>query len=596
MNACETGVEREKGIMDGKKLEYKGEKALEEVEKLTMNAGEIQDQILEEILRRNWRTEYLYEYLRGSRNKEEFKRRVPVVSYDDIKPLIQRIANGEHYSLISGDPITELLTSSGTSGGESKLMPSIAEDIDRRTYLYNLLMPIMNKHVSGLDMGKAMYLYFVKAETSTPSGLPARPVLTSYYKSEHFRHRPFDPYNNLTSPDKTILCQEISQSMYCQLLCGLIFRQKVLRLGAVFASAFLRAINFLEQNWQRMCVDIETGNLDPLITDPGCLEAMSRVLRPDPQLSTEISRLCERECWGGILCELWPKAKYIEVIVTGSMSQYIPALNYYSGGRLPLVSTMYASSESYFGVNLEPLCEPASVAYTLLPNMAYFEFAPIAKGEGTVSEEPVSLVDVEVGRFYELIVTNFAGLYRYRIGDVVQVTGFHNQAPQFRFICRRDVILSIDTDKTTEEDLHRAVASAKKLLEPSRLFLVEYTSYADTSSIPGHYVLFWEIGPATSVRLSPHNSVMEACCANMEQSLGDVYRRCRSTDKSVGPLEIRLVCPGTFDALMDLSVSNGGSVNQYKTPRGIRSGLALELLNSRVTSNFLSPRDPMWMA
>jgi len=35
--------------------------------------------------------------------------------------------------------------SSGTSAGEPKLMPSIAEDLDRRTFLYNLIMPVMNQ-------------------------------------------------------------------------------------------------------------------------------------------------------------------------------------------------------------------------------------------------------------------------------------------------------------------------------------------------------------------------------------------------------------------------------------------------------------------
>lgn len=38
-----------------------------------------------------------------------------------------------------------LICSSGTSGGEPKMMPSIAEDLNRRTFLYNLIMPIMNQ-------------------------------------------------------------------------------------------------------------------------------------------------------------------------------------------------------------------------------------------------------------------------------------------------------------------------------------------------------------------------------------------------------------------------------------------------------------------
>nr|GMD22057.1 putative indole-3-acetic acid-amido synthetase GH3.9 [Ipomoea batatas] len=581
--------------MDGKKLEYKGEKALKEIERLTLNAGEVQEEILKRIMEINGGCEYLKKFnLKNKKSSSsvqdlvsDFKRCVPVIAYEDIKPYILRIANGDHFSLITGQPITEMLCSSGTSGGKPKIMPSIAEDLDRRTY------------IPGMDGGKAMYLYFVKAEKSTPCGLPARSVLTSYYKSKHFKCRAFDPYNDLTSPDQAILCSDSNQSMYCQLLSGLVYRRQVLRLGAVFASAFLRAISFLQHNWPTLCLDIRTGQLSGAITDSECRAAMSKILlAPDPELAGEIEEICGAPSWKGIVYRLWPKAKYIEAVITGSMSQYVPALRYYSDGKLPLICTMYASSECYFGVNLKPLSDPADVAFTLLPNMCYFEFIPLGDENGTFlsnlnkeEEESiplVDLVDVRLGCYYELVVTTFSGLYRYRIGDVLQVTGFHNKAPQFKFICRRNVVLSIDTDKTNEEDLHRSItAAAKKLLEPHQALLVEYTSYADTSSVPGHYVIYWEIimhaaTCAASAAIDDDAQVLQDCCIAIEEQLDYVYRRCRSHDKCIGPLEIRVVKPGTFDLLMGNFINEGSSINQYKTPRCIKSNSALKILESNV--------------
>ncbi|XP_050237683.1 putative indole-3-acetic acid-amido synthetase GH3.9 isoform X2 [Mercurialis annua] len=535
--------------------------------------------------------------------------RVPVTTYKDMFPYIQRIANGEDSSLITGHPITEMLCSSGTSAGEPKLMPSINEDLDRRTFIYNLIMPIMNKYISGLDEGKAMLLNFVKAEMSTPCGIPARTVLTSYYKSKHFKCRTRDSFNDFTSPDQAILCKDSDQSMYCQLLSGLVHRHQVLRIGAVFASALLRAISFLERNWVCLCNDIRSGGLDPMITDPECRSCMSTILSsPNPTLADEIQEICSRQSWKGILCLLWPKTKYIEAVVTGSMAQYIPSLEYYSD-KLPLVSTMYASSECYFGVNLKPLSDPANVVFTLMPNMCYFEFIPLGENgtlfmefdeEDEVSNDKlVDLVHVRHGCYYELVVTTFAGLYRYRIGDVLQVTGFHNRAPQFRFICRRNVVLSVDNDKTNEEDLHKSISTAKKLLEPYNAILVEYTSYAETSSVPGHYVFYWEILQDESAfkhKPTPVDAeVLQECCIAVEEELDYTYRRCRAHDKSVGPLEIRVVESGTFEALMDLFIRQGGSINQYKTPRCIKSNAALMLLNSHVKASIFSPRDPTWI-
>lgn len=452
-----------------------------------------------------------------------------------------------------------------------------------------------------------MLLYFVKAETRTPCGLPVRTVLTSYYKSKHFRSRARDRFNDFTSPDLAIWCTDTKQSMYCQLLAGLVDRHRVIRLGAVFASAFLRAISFLERNWTQLCDDIRTGQLGSIITDPGCRSSMSGILAgPNPVLADEIEYICSRPSWKGILWQLWPNAKYIEAVVTGTMAQYIPALEFYSEGKLPLVCTMYASSECYFGVNLKPFCDPAHVAFTLLPNMGYFEFIPLRENgaplaslgnevEDEVAEDKVvDLVNVRVGCYYELVVTTFAGLYRYRVGDVLQVTGFHGQAPQFRFICRRNVILSIDNDKTNEEDLHKSITIAKRLLEPYDAILVEYTSYADTSTVPGHYVLFWEIIPHTNSMAQLDSNIIQECCTAIEEELDYNYKQCRTYDRSVGPLEIRIVKPGTFEELMDFFIGQGGSINQYKTPRCINTNGALKLLNSNVMACFFSPRDPAW--
>lgn len=152
-------------------------------------------------------------------------------------------------------------------------------------------------------------------------------------------------------------------------------------------------------------------------------------------------------------------------------------------------------------------------------------------------------------------------------------------------------MLSIDTDRTSEEDLHRSVTLAKKLLEPYNAFLVDYTSYAVTSTVPGHYVLFWEIQHQTVSNVA-RAQIFEECCIVLEEALDYEYRLSRTRNRSIGPLEIRVVKPGTFEALMDLCIRNGASMNQYKTPRGIKSSDALELLNSSVEGCFFSPRYP----
>ncbi|MCO5602375.1 hypothetical protein L7F22_068472 [Adiantum nelumboides] len=96
--------------------------------------------------------------------------------------------------------------------------------------------------------------------------------------------------------------------------------------------------------------------------------------------------------------------------MTGIMERYILMLEFFSGG-LPLVTTSYAASECLFGINMNPLCSPV-VSYTILPNMAYFEFLPLdaAKDVDNAAHQSqlVDLVDVKLD--VEVVVTTFAGL------------------------------------------------------------------------------------------------------------------------------------------------------------------------------------------
>ncbi|KAI4366110.1 hypothetical protein MLD38_022030 [Melastoma candidum] len=573
--------------------------SLQFIEDVTSRADQVQGHVLSEILSHNAGVEYLRQLgLEGGIDRDTFKEVVPVITYDDLQPYVIRIANGDTSPILCSRPISEFLTSSGTSAGERKLMPTIEEELDRRSLLYSLLMPVMSQYVPNLEKGKGMYFLFIKSESKTPGGLPARPVLTSYYKSSHFKQRPYDPYTNYTSPNEAILCPDSYQSMYSQMLCGLCQNREVLRVGAVFASGFISAIKFLENHWALLCNDIRSGTLNTEITDPAVREAVTKILRPDPKLADFIAAECGKDSWRGIITRLWPNTKYVDVIVTGTMSQYIPTLDFYSNG-LPLVCTMYASSECYFGVNLNPLCDPSEVSYTLIPTMAYFEFLPVCRsGEGMTitakeQEELVDLIDVKLGEEYELVVTTYAGLYRYKVGDILRVAGFKNKAPQFNFICRKNVALSIDSDKTDEVELQNAVQKAASHLVPFNSIVAEYTSYADTTRIPGHYVLFWELTLNGSMPIPP--SVFEDCCLTVEESLNSVYRQGRVSDNSIGPLEIRIVEKGTFDKLMDCAISLGASINQYKTPRCIKFAPLLDLLNSRVASKYFSPKCPKWV-
>ena len=66
------------------------------------------------------------------------------------------------------------------------------------------------------------------------------------------------------------------------------------------------------------------------------------------------------------------------------------------------------------------------------------------------------------GRKYELIITDHSGFYRYRMKDVVLVTGTHNAAPMVEFQYRTDKTVSLMGEKTTEAALRFAEEETAK--------------------------------------------------------------------------------------------------------------------------------------
>ncbi|XP_010500406.1 PREDICTED: 4-substituted benzoates-glutamate ligase GH3.12-like isoform X1 [Camelina sativa] len=566
---------------------------LKDLDVLTSNAKQIQDDVLKEILTLNANTEYLQRFLHGSSDKDLFKKNVPVVSYDDVRPYIERVANGERSDVISGGPITRFVRSSGTTGGKQKIFPMNDKYIEMMGYLMALSSLVTSKHFSDnvAEKGKKMGLHYIRTESTTPSGLRVCTALASFFMSDYFKNRPSKCNSEYTSPDQVILCPDINQSVYCHLLCGLSQRDKVVVVNATFAYVVVQAINALQIYWKELCSNIRSGHVSEWITDLECRNSVSSILRgPNPELADVIEQECSHTSWEGIITRLWPRAKYIQCAITGQMTQYIPTLEFYSN-KLPIVSSTYGSSECLFGINMDPLSKPQDVSYTFLPNISYVEFLPVDH-EGDMNSI-VDLVDVKLGCYYEPVITNYFGLHRCLIGDILQVTGFYNDTPQFRFVRRKNMVLSVNVETTTEEDILKAMARATLVLDQStNLMLTGFTCYADISTFPGHYVFYWELKPKdVNYVFELDENVLAECCYALEESFDAPYKL-GSKDGLIGALEIRVVQQGTFDSLMEYFISQGGSITQYKTPLCIKSSEALAVLENKVLAQFYSKKKP----
>lgn len=218
------------------------------------------------------------------------------------------------------------------------------------------------------------------------------------------------------SPDEVIFGPEFHQSLYCHLLCGLIFRDEVEFVSSTFAHSIMHAFRTFEHVWEELCTDIRDGVLSSRVTVPSVRTAMSKLLKPNPELADLIYRKCSGlSNWYRLVPELFPNAKYIYGIMTGSMEPYLKKLRHYAG-ELPLLSADYGSSEGWIGANVNPKLPPELATFSVLPNIGFFEFIPLKVNIEDqepnflpMEPKPVGLTEVKIGEEYEIIVTNFAG-------------------------------------------------------------------------------------------------------------------------------------------------------------------------------------------
>lgn len=569
------------------------------------NATFVQQETLRKILEINCGVEYLSKWLGEVANirdmdglslEKMYTKLVPLSVHADVEPYIQRIADGDTSPLLTQHPITHLSLSSGTTEGRQKYVPFTQHSAHTTLQMFRLAAAYRSRIYPVKPGGRNLDFIYSSKQFNTEGGLAAGTATTHIFNSKEFKLKQEKTKCFTCSPAEVISSGDYAQSTYCHLLLGLFFCTKIEFISSTFVYSIVQALESFEELWKEICEDIRQGNLSSRITIPSVREVVTKSLHPKPFLSSMIRAACEeleKENWYGLIPKLWPNVKYVCSIMTGSMQPYSKKLRHFAG-NLPLVSADYGSTESWIGVNMDPSSPPENVIYAVVPTFSYFEFIPLLRnqqGENKklsalddfIEDEPVPLSKVKVGQDYEIVLTTFTGLYRYRLGDVVRVWGFHKGTPKLSFVCRRKLILTVNIDKNTEQDLQLVVETGSQLLsERARAELVDFTSHADVANKPGHYVIYWEI------KGEAEDWVLHECCKKMDESFVDHGYVVSRKANSIGPLELCIVERGTFKKILDYYIGNGAALSQFKTPRCTSNKKLLKILNGCTIKRFSS--------
>jgi hypothetical protein len=342
-------------------------KRIHQIELFLKYPQEVQDEHFRKLMYTARSTEFGKNYDFGSIDSyRQFAERVPVHSYEQIFPYIERLMRGEQ-NVLWPTEIKWFSKSSGTTNARSKFIPVSQEALE-------------DCHFKG---GKDMLSLFVNS-------YPETKIFDGKGLGVGGSHQ-----INELDPSLTSYYGDVSAVIMKNL--------------PVWAE-FIRTPSLetaLMSNWEEKIEKIarETAEVD--VTNMAGVPTWTVLL---------IQRIVELQGVKNIL-EVWPN---LEVFFHGAVS-FKPYRSLFE--ELIPKSTMvyweaYNASEGFFGIQDQRNSEELLL---MLDYGIFYEFIPMDEFE---KENPkaIPLSEVEVDKNYAMVISTNAGLWRYNIGDTIKFT------------------------------------------------------------------------------------------------------------------------------------------------------------------------------
>lgn len=341
------------------------EPRLKELDQYATKAGELQHNVLMKLLKKAEHTEWGKKYnYKSICCYDDFRKLVPIQTYDDIKPYVERLRAGEK-NLIWPSEIRWFAQSSGTTNDKSKFLPVSKESLN-------------DIHYKGGADAVAMYLR-MNPESRFFSGKGV--ILGGSHRPNH------NSKYSLVGDLSAILIQNVSPAV------------NFLRVP----SKKIALMDEWETKIEAIANSVIKANVTSLSGVPSWfLVLIKRVLEKTGKQSLE---------------EVWPN---LEVFFHGGVS-FTPYREQYKqlihSPKMHYVET-YNASEGYFGTQND-LSDPSMLI--MIDYGIFYEFIPM---EDIDKENPrvCSLEEVELNKNYAMLISTSSGLWRYMIGDTVKFT------------------------------------------------------------------------------------------------------------------------------------------------------------------------------
>jgi len=448
---------------------------------------------------------------------EQFQARVPLQTYEQIAPLIERMKHGEADMLWPGQCSFYVL-SAGTTTGRPKYLPITGEmmaHFRRAAFAAGFYYTARVGH-TGVLRGRHLFLGGSTALASLPES------------------RPFEAYaGDLSSIVAFSLPVWVEKHLYEP-------GAEIARIGDWDAK--VKAIT--ERCWQR--------DITLLAGMPNWLLVLAEALRVR-------ARSHQRPV--NQLRELWPN---LECLVHSGMplGPFVDELRQVLGPGVKF-HEVYAAAEGFIAA--QDTNSSQGGLRLMADTGLFFEFLPMHDYDETrlasLGAKAVPLEGVKPGVDYALLVTTPAGLCRHAVGDVVRFLA--TKPPRLIYVGRTKLQLRAFGENVLEKEITDALTSvcAHHGWQIVNFHLAPIFASSLTGQTRGCHEWWVELKPGTVE--TPTGPVLAAGLDAELRRLNADYSARRKSG-IIEPPVVRLVMPGVFEQWMRHRARWGG---QHKMPR-----------------------------
>ncbi len=539
----------------------KGNGSLRRLEKAAEAPMEQNFALLQKILRANRNSEFGRAHgFRNIKTLEDFRNNVPPSVYEDYTAQIERVKNGEKNVLTS----SKVLGFSRTSGssGVPKFIPATNASLTayvRYTWTRALALGAaeLKKQGKAYRPGRGVFLSPATNET-LPNGM----LCSNIAEIGARQYGRFYPYI-LTLPTRRLFDVHDGDYVYSIYRFALA-DPDVTFFFSVFFSVNVSQLAYLKKNWELLVNDIEKGVISEEVDmKPEVRADLLKRIRPMPERAAFLREQFRQGFNETLFKRIWPNLTVICGIGNASFQSAAEHIRGVAAG-VPFDFSIYGASEGLVAAcyRLE------NTDMQLLTDSCFYEFVPF----GEKPERYLTLDEVEQGKKYEILITTQAGLYRYRLKDVIEVTGFRGKCPLISFVYRKGQLFNIAGEKFSEEDARTTI----RMFEKAHGVTVEnWLFYQDESVQPNRYALVVE---------SDADVDWDACIDELEALLGHCNKRYTGQRQKafIDRLIVRRQIPGTHAAWAQRCVDNGASAAQVKPVHSLDTEAKKEFFLSRI--------------